>query len=188
MVPGLLVVVGLVQFSLSHTVDLSPWKGGGFGMFAAIDSPSMRVLAAEGLSTEGELLYVDVLRSLDPSTRQRIRSLPRESDLPRLAEQLLGQEVVPVGFQQQVAHARLSQQNPQAASIPQIPPSSFSWAGTDAIPVYRLKRSSDPVLGDRPPQTLKAVRLQWWRLRFNPETVQLVPESLSSPIERGTWP
>jgi len=38
----LLVVVAVVQIVLAHTAYLSPWKGGGFGMFASTDGTAGR--------------------------------------------------------------------------------------------------------------------------------------------------
>ena len=38
----LLVVVALVQCTLARRADLSPWKGGGFGMFSTLDAPGFR--------------------------------------------------------------------------------------------------------------------------------------------------
>jgi len=38
----LLTVVALVQINLALTKDLSPWKGGGFGMFSTMDGPGNR--------------------------------------------------------------------------------------------------------------------------------------------------
>jgi hypothetical protein len=37
-----LVAVALTQIALTRTAALSPWKGGGFGMFSTIDSTSFR--------------------------------------------------------------------------------------------------------------------------------------------------
>ena len=39
---ALLVVVASTQIVLARTADLSPWKGGGFGMFATSDGTSTR--------------------------------------------------------------------------------------------------------------------------------------------------
>jgi hypothetical protein len=38
----LLTIVAIGQIVLAHTTDLSPWKGGGFGMFATIDGTATR--------------------------------------------------------------------------------------------------------------------------------------------------
>ena len=189
LVPIVLISVGLLQLYLAYTVELSPWKGGGFGMFAAIDSPSMRVLAAEGLSQDNQHLNLDVLDALDDSTRQRIRSLPQTADLEQIAEQLLAQEFVPIGFRRQAAYQRLQAQNPRVRVIPRTSMSLRPARGDHdgEIPVYRLRRPADPVSMERSSKTLKAVRLQWWRLRFNPSQVSLKAEPLSPPVEGGTW-
>jgi hypothetical protein len=39
---SLLLGVAFVQIVLTRTADLSPWKGGGFGMFAATDGGAFR--------------------------------------------------------------------------------------------------------------------------------------------------
>jgi hypothetical protein len=39
---ALLAVVALVQVTLTHTTDLTPWKGGGFGMFSTLDHGAFR--------------------------------------------------------------------------------------------------------------------------------------------------
>jgi len=40
--PALLVAVASTQIALSRTVDLTAWKGGGFGMFATLDHAGHR--------------------------------------------------------------------------------------------------------------------------------------------------
>jgi hypothetical protein len=40
--PALLVSVGLTQMAASALVDLTPWKGGGFGMFSTLDHAPFR--------------------------------------------------------------------------------------------------------------------------------------------------
>lgn len=46
----LLCLVAAVQFALTNTVQMAPWKGGGFGMFSTTDSAASRRvrLTAEG--------------------------------------------------------------------------------------------------------------------------------------------
>ena len=43
---ALLIVVALLQIALSHHTALSPWSGGGFGMFSTLDHGSRRHLHA----------------------------------------------------------------------------------------------------------------------------------------------
>ncbi len=42
--PALLCIVAVRQIVLVHTEQLTPWKGGGFGMFATIESGATRVV------------------------------------------------------------------------------------------------------------------------------------------------
>jgi hypothetical protein len=44
--PTLLVVVALCQVVLAKTVALTPWKGGGFGMFSTLDHGAHRGVVA----------------------------------------------------------------------------------------------------------------------------------------------
>ena len=40
--PVLLVIVAVSQIVVARTADLTPWKGGGFGMFATLDHGAYR--------------------------------------------------------------------------------------------------------------------------------------------------
>src|SRR5680860_458262 len=44
--PAVLVCVAVLQLYLSHSYDLSAWKGGGFGMFASVDRVEHRAVRA----------------------------------------------------------------------------------------------------------------------------------------------
>lgn len=54
-VPLLLVLVALTQQVLVRTANISPWKAGGFGMFATVDDPAQRSVRAWVVGPEGEL-------------------------------------------------------------------------------------------------------------------------------------
>ena len=74
---ALLVGVASVQIALARTADLSPWKGGGFGMFASTDGSAFRrarifVEAAdrsEELELPPSLEEAGTRAALFPSTR-----------------------------------------------------------------------------------------------------------------------
>jgi hypothetical protein len=180
LVPSLLVAVGLLQIYLARAAHLSPWKGGGFGMFATIDNPEMRVIAAEALSSDGQWLRLDLVSALDETTWRRMHSLPKRADLEHLAPQLLTKEVVPITIQQQAAYLKLQKENP--AIELQVSQSLFL-----ARPLYRLKLLRDPILPDSSTKTLQAVRLQWWQLRFDASQNRLWAEPLSQVVEAGKW-
>ena len=52
-VPFLLMVVAGRQMILVHTIGLSPWHGGGFGMFASIDRDERRLVKLHTIDCQG---------------------------------------------------------------------------------------------------------------------------------------
>ena len=84
----LLVVVAFHQLAATVYGDLSPWLGGGFGMFSTLDTPGNRVLSIHLLEPgiRRELLIPEALddeaeRALAFPTRRRLTTLA-----PHLAE------------------------------------------------------------------------------------------------------
>ncbi len=53
--PLMLCLVASRQIQTARTSDLSPWKGGGFGMFSTVDSPSARFVHAWLKTPHGEI-------------------------------------------------------------------------------------------------------------------------------------
>jgi len=82
----LLVAVASGQIWLAHSRQLSPWCGGGFGMFSTADAPSRRHLHALELSP-GALRELEVPRSLR-GPLERALALPDEPRLRALAREL----------------------------------------------------------------------------------------------------
>ena len=85
--PGVaLVLLACVQVGLVFVADLSPWKGGGFGMFSTNDHGSFRSVRVfvEGPSGERRLgVPSDRLQALF-----RVRELPDEAALRAFARSL----------------------------------------------------------------------------------------------------
>ena len=192
----ILVLVALLQIYLTHTANLSPWKGGGFGMFGAIDAPTMRMIQAEALDQDGKPIQLDVYSGLDDRTIRRIRTLPRQSDLEQIAPQFVAQAVVPTTVEQQAVYEKLlansdpllNQDLPLdrvANPLPDLPTHPLSQPFLSQ-PLYRLRTMYDP---DVPAavKTVKAIRLQWWRLRFDPAQHRLWAEPFSQVVEAGAW-
>jgi hypothetical protein len=86
----LLVAVAGVQIPLAHTANLSPWKGGGFGMFATIDGTATRCVRlyvrAPDRSEE-----VPIQPSLEHAA-SRARLFPSEALMARLATAVAARE------------------------------------------------------------------------------------------------
>jgi hypothetical protein len=88
--PGaLLVALALAQIGLAFGAQLSPWKGGGFGMFSTNDHGAFRSVRVLALGAAGEERV-----EVPPELRRaelRVRELPSERALGALAEALAGE-------------------------------------------------------------------------------------------------
>ena len=87
MAPALLVVLALSQLVLTRTAALSPWKGGGFGMFSTNDHAGFRSVRAYALDADGER-RLRIPAELGRLSR-RVRHLPARSGLLSLARELI---------------------------------------------------------------------------------------------------
>lgn len=86
----LLLAVAGVQVALVRTAHLTPWKGGGFGMFAAVDGGAVRSvrIVLEG-PDRSEMLAVPPSLELDA---ERVIALPIERWLVDFAERVAARE------------------------------------------------------------------------------------------------
>jgi hypothetical protein len=80
--PGLLVALALGQLAGFAAFGLSPWLGGGFGMFATNDHGAFRRVRVTELAVDGER-PVAVPSELE-RLRRHVREVPREANLRRL--------------------------------------------------------------------------------------------------------
>jgi hypothetical protein len=80
--PALLLALALAQIGGWLVFDLSPWKGGGFGMFSSNDHGAFRQVQVFEQSGAGER-RVTVPSELD-RLRRHVREIPREANLRRL--------------------------------------------------------------------------------------------------------
>jgi len=88
--PLLLCGVALLQIVLTRTAGITPWKGGGFGMFSTLDQVGYRgvdaVVEAPGRSEE-----LTIPSSLEEAAA-RAAACPTDWLLRRLAEQIVTRE------------------------------------------------------------------------------------------------
>ena len=82
----LLVGVACAQVILAHTAALSPWSGGGFGMFSTTDAGGQRHLHAFAIRP-GIRRELDIPRALRDKVLRTL-TLPTEANLRALANQL----------------------------------------------------------------------------------------------------
>lgn len=82
----LLVAVAVAQIAAARCGPISPWVGGGFGMFATLDSPARRHVHATALRA-GLREDLEIPPELDREARRAV-SLPTEHRLRVLARAL----------------------------------------------------------------------------------------------------
>jgi hypothetical protein len=84
--PALLVAVALNQLWLAFSADLTPWCGGGFGMFSTNDGRFTRHLHAYGLSP-GLRIELEIPIELEERVQAAV-ALPSDARLRALARDL----------------------------------------------------------------------------------------------------
>ena len=181
LVPGLLVFVALLQMFLAHTQNLTPWKGGGFGMFSVVDAPGMRFLNVQALDQEGTPILIETSAFLDPQRKRFIQSIPTQRQLHQLTSELMAQSYIPTGNPTLSAVQNFSRQNPELP-IPSSMQNQGEWQ------VFRVKKATDPDLPNDQPRKLKAIRVQLWRVRFDANSHRVYSEPMLGPYELGAWP
>lgn len=87
---SLLVVVACAQVTLATTAGLTPWKGGGFGMFSTTDDGGRRYVRVfvSGAERSEEIA---ISPSLQDAAR-RAAALPVDGELWRLARRVVERE------------------------------------------------------------------------------------------------
>lgn len=144
--PILLVLVAVIQNVVAHTTTLTPWKGGGFGMFSTVDDPDARWVRCY-VGTNGSEVAVEAPPSVARDLGV-ISALPTHRRLERLAGDLCRYRWVNADFDR----------DPKEA--PAACPSS-------AQPVVRAWET-----GEREPKAseiapVNAIRVELWRLKFD---------------------
>ncbi len=168
-VPVLLIGIAVQQMLWVHVDGLSPWKGGGFGMFSTVDKRILRVQVVRG---EGPPYSLDLI-STNPvfeTAKSRAITKPDEAALTKVAELMLAVDFVPVDLKQRL----LSQ---QIEGIPKPRQSAGAWSR------YRMRGAHETWMGDEEAVRFQKVRVQVWRLRFDAETGRLASESVGPVVE-----
>jgi len=87
---ALLVVVAVTQVTLARRVGLTPWKGGGFGMFSTTDDAGRRRVRVFVTAPERSE-EIAIAPSLEDAAR-RAAALPADYELARLAQRVVARE------------------------------------------------------------------------------------------------
>jgi hypothetical protein len=174
-----LSIVALVQLYAARTSWLTPWKGGGFGMFSTVDSPGARFLRIE-LETDSGPVRVAVPAQLLPDA-SRLREAPDKAALRDLASALAAGTWVP--DRRVSAEASYATLLSAASSLDgSIPPS------TDALPEDKTYRMlNDSASPSAATLHVKEVRAELWRYHVDASTTSLVANRLMEvriPVQR----
>lgn len=102
--PLLLVIVAGAQLTCVTHHGLTPWKGGGFGMFATINSPSNRFLSIVGTDGDGKRYRIllqpgrfTAPAELSSEFIGKLLTIPTRRDLAGLATAVLNAHIAPIG-------------------------------------------------------------------------------------------
>lgn len=148
---AVLILVALAQIWRAHTLDQSPWKGGGFGMFATGDTPFHRFLKCRVQTADGEVAAVDA-----PDHVKRLltetRVAPTEENLRMLAEALALEKTVRRKTPLSVAGGATASEVARSVAL------KFLEPGSTIPDHYELVETT-------------SVRLELWRVEFDSETL-----------------
>jgi len=165
-VPVLLVTVASVQIYLAKTHDLTPWKGGGFGMFSTVDDPWARWVRCYAIA-DGREVATEVPDDLDRAAA-RLRAMPSQEGLRRFAADFGRLRFVNREYDKNVqAERRQSANLAQKADLPAACGQPIPGCEAVLPPPLRIWES-----GEREPRpselaSVQSVRVEVWRYRFD---------------------
>jgi hypothetical protein len=172
--PLLLAAVASFQLYLARTTLLTPWKGGGFGMFSTVDAPSARFLRIVLETADGKEIRVGV-----PDTLRRqaavARAAPSDRRIEALGRALARGTWVGVTF---VPPERRHAEILHALGRGDLAPSDSAGPDLSHLGLYRMLERGEQTRGE--PLVLRAVRVEVWRYRFAGGRTRLEAEALLS--------
>ena len=188
LVPVLLSAVAAVQIYLVDRNDLSRWKGGGFGMFTTVDSPSARVFFFYLSTSDGEI-PVMVPRDL-AKLSHKARVMPTAERITVLAQRLQAGTWIPLTMVSASQHYLdlLKSAGPgydqSADDISYQAASGVPHLDFDELQLVRMLEEDEPIPQDTPLE-VSGVRVEVWRYRFDREELVLRAEKIAQAFSRG---
>jgi hypothetical protein len=164
--PLLLISVATAQLITARTSLLTPWKGGGFGMFSTVDAPHTRFLRIALETPDGDRRV-----SLPESWREEaavLRAAPTQARVEALAATLASQTWVPeTWIPAEVEYAeRLRASGVDDSAVPVEAVRDLSVLG-----LYRPLLDGEIARGQI--VRVAAIRVEVWRYRFDGDAVRL---------------
>jgi hypothetical protein len=166
--PALLCAVALMQIVAARTTRLTAWKGGGFGMFSTVDSPSARFIRIE-LDTDRGTVRVGVPAVLQRDAA-RLREAPDEAGVRSFAARVAnGNWAADRPVPPEARYAMLVGAARDGRSIPpSVPPAGEA--------VYRMLSNADTPRGAT--LNVRAACVEVLRYRMVPNATRLVADRL----------
>ena len=137
--PSVLVLVASLQLYLAHTHNLSPWKGGGFSMFSAVDRSDRRIVRCYLETPQGKV----PAPVPDSELRKRVRAMPTAGRASRLAQTLA-----------------------RSVWVPDSPHGRESGGSPDGCAGLRALSSGEPLPAGSSPIAFSRVDLEVWKVGF----------------------
>lgn len=182
LVPILLSVVSIAQFCLANFSTLTPWKGGGFGMFATLDGIPSRFIVITATDSAGEVFRVqlstppiDALQALSPRNLTRLRAFPSDAQKLAVARAVLN------------ANLAISSRDIRRLPTRMAREPAYIRTLADADRPTRLLEILGPVPAPDSFGEVRRVRVDVHRLRFRSSRDELYLESIGAPavVERS---
>jgi hypothetical protein len=171
--PALLAAVALFQGYQTERHDLTPWRGGGFGMFSTVDVPTARFFRLYLATDEGEI-PAPLPATLAISFRE-VQTLPTEAGLRRLAGQLAAATwAVPDLPRIELERVTEAPETGLEAGRPWSAGGGFPVVAPLPVPLL----AGEELPGGLTRLDTRGVRLELWRYRFDQETTRLEVERL----------
>ena len=143
--PALLTTLACIQLFLGLNFGLTPWKGGGFGMFSTVDSPGARTIRVYLETDDGEI--PTKLPTWRKKYRNYTRSFPTDFRVHRLAVDLAAATWVYRKTDSSSKDEKSSDQN--GAAEPTAPnPESMSGAAMADAPPESIRPRPEESAGD----------------------------------------
>jgi hypothetical protein len=177
-----LVCVALSQIFLVHSASLTPWRGGGFGMFSTTDRGTNRVLAVIGKDKTGNLFRISITprnveRVIGMSSVEfiKITNMPTADALKQIGDLLLPLPFVDLTEEREnkIQQGRLARIRLTHFFNPEFEPDRFATPLTLAELKTRMPQ--------RPPMYFTAFQLSTWYYAVDVRAIR-VTWKLKGPI------
>jgi hypothetical protein len=180
MAPGLLCGIALAQLLFAHFSSLSPWKGGGFGMFSTVDSPGARFLRIYLVTPQGNLPVTipDTLKDKEVELRTLATQQLADEFAMALAKgtwvKLRMASAVPYYLQLLKVNAQDSAQDRLMADLAtnsQYVNNEITFDKFNFVRMLKYDESPDTI---NTKIDLNSVRIEIWKYSFNKDSVSLL--------------